>query len=74
MVMAVGTVGCGVVDLCGSESTILIAFVVSFVVAYKNRKSSLLEWWYWWAVFRDVGIINFRIIGSFQPEEVGQVG
>ncbi len=34
-VMAVGTVGCGVVDLCGSESTILIAFVVLFVVAYK---------------------------------------
>ncbi len=36
MVMAVGTVGCGVVDLCGSESTILIAFVVLFVVAYIN--------------------------------------
>ncbi len=37
MVMAVGTVGCGVVDLCGSESTILIAFVV----AYKNRKYNI---------------------------------
>ena len=37
-VMAVGTVGCSVVDLCGSnlfpllESTILIAFVVLLVV------------------------------------------
>ena len=42
-VMAVGTVGCGVVDLCGSnafpvlESTILIGCVVLFVVACKNR-------------------------------------
>ncbi len=36
-VMAVGTVGCGVVDLCGSESTILIASVVLFVVAYKSK-------------------------------------
>ncbi len=41
--MAVGTVGCGVVDLCGSnafsvlESTILIGCVVLFVVACKNR-------------------------------------
>ncbi len=57
MVMAVGTVGCGVVDLCGSEATILIAFVVSFVVAYKNRKYNIHDhasWWYCWAVFRDV--------------------
>ncbi len=42
-VMAVGTVGCGVVDLCGSnafpvlESTILIGCVVLFVVACKNE-------------------------------------
>ena len=41
-VMAVGTVGCGVVDLCGSnafpvlESTILIAFVVLFMAICKN--------------------------------------
>ncbi len=41
-VMAVGTVGRGVVDLCGSESTILIAFVVLFVVAYKNRKYNFI--------------------------------
>ncbi len=41
MVMAVGTIGCGVVDLCGSESTILIAFVVLFVAAYKNRKFNI---------------------------------
>ena len=40
-VMAVGTVGCGVVDLCGSneflviESTILTGFVVLFVVPCK---------------------------------------
>ena len=42
-VMAVGTVGCGVVDLCGSnafpvlESTILIGRVVLFVVSCKNK-------------------------------------
>ncbi len=41
-VMAVGTVGCGVVDLCGSnafpvQSTILIGRVVLFVVACKNK-------------------------------------
>ncbi len=43
-VMAVGTVGCGVVDLCGSnafpvlESTILIGCLVLFVVACKNKR------------------------------------
>ncbi len=66
MVMAVGTVDCGVVDLCGSESTILIAFVVLFVFAYKNRKCNIHD---------QVGGIgglylgmwhNFQIIGSFQ--------
>ncbi len=42
MVMAVGTVGCGVVDLCGSESTILIALLVMFVVVvYKNGKFNI---------------------------------
>ena len=47
--MAVGTVGCGVVELCGSnafpvlESTILIGCVVLFVVACKNRIVKFIE-------------------------------
>ncbi len=40
--LKVMAVGCGVVDLCGSESTILIASVVLFVVAYKHNMYRLL--------------------------------
>ncbi len=46
--MAVGTVGCGVVDLCGSNAFPVLELIFTFLVLVgcKNKNDHYTELWY----------------------------